>query len=109
MRVSSSCEERAYRGRDLVKVRLKCKMTRRQQLDDRARYVSLECTRSRWQEIRVKLSPHGQERRLRGSEVVLELGVELYVVGVVEEEVELDLHVPGSSQESGIEVCILPV
>ncbi len=48
-------------------------------------------------------SPGGEEGWLVFAEVFLEGGVEFDVVGVVEEEVELDFGVAGALQEGGVE------
>ena len=67
--------------------------------------VALECFGACGDEIGIELAPHGKQRRLGGAEVLLEFRIKLHVVGIVEEEVELDVDVAGQREDGSVE-CI---
>src|SRR5271165_2512055 len=58
----------------------------------------------RREEERIVLAPHGQEWWLFRAEVLLELGVERDVAGVIQEQVELNLIISWARQQRGIEL-----
>src|SRR5262249_19614222 len=58
----------------------------------------------RRQEERIVFAPHGQDWGLLRAKIFLELWIQSDVAGVVEKQVKLDLIVPGSSQQRGIEL-----
>src|SRR5580698_6014658 len=64
--------------------------------------VAAEGFRAGRDEVEIKLAPDGEQWRLRLAEVLVEFWVELDVVGVVEEEIELDLDVAGARQQSRV-------
>lgn len=55
---------------------------------------------ARRKEERIVLAPDSQNGRPFCAEVFLELGIQGYVAGVIQEQIELDLIIAGSSQES---------
>ena len=55
---------------------------------------------------RVILSPHCKQRRPARTEIFLEFRIEGDIAGIVQEQIELNLFVAGTCQESGIQlVC----
>ncbi len=91
-------QELAHREGNLLEVSLECEVSRRQEFDDRGRNVLLESFSSSGNEVWIELAPYREEWRLRGSKVLLKLGVQLHVVGIVEEEIELYIDIAGSRQ-----------
>ena len=55
---------------------------------------------TRRKEKRIVLAPDSQNGRPFCAEVFLELGIQRYVAGVIQEQIELDLVIAGPSQES---------
>ena len=96
-------EELPHRGGDLFHMGFESEVSGVEKLDGGVWVVALECLGAGRDEVGVVLAPDGEQRRLRFAEVLLEFGVELYVVGVVEEEIELDVHVAGARDQSGVE------
>src|SRR6516162_1458206 len=72
-------------------MRFKCEVPGVEEADNCSRNVALECLRAGRQEERIILAPHGEERRLVGSEVGLESRVEREVAFVVAEQIQLQL------------------
>src|ERR1700749_655130 len=85
----SGFEEVADRCRDLLGVRFECEMAGVEEANDRIRNVAFESLRASRQEERIVLSPHREERRLVGAEVILKDWIERDVALVVAEQVEL--------------------
>jgi hypothetical protein len=81
---------------NLLQVSLKREVSRWQEFDSSARDVFLERFCSCRDEVWIELAPYREEWRLRGSKVLLELGVQLHIVGIVQEEIELYINVPGT-------------
>src|SRR5260370_40182089 len=78
---------------DLAGVGVEREMPRVEEPDFGVAVVALESLRTGRQEERVVPAPHGEQRRLAGTEVLLEFRIQRDVAGVVEEQVELDLVV----------------
>src|SRR5262249_34972297 len=74
-----------------------------EEADDRTRNIALERLGARRQEERVVLAPRREQRRPVLAEVVLELGIQREIAGVIEEEVELDLVVAGPREQRRVE------
>src|SRR5262245_4984707 len=68
----------------------------------RLRLISLERLEARRQEEGIVLPPNGQQRRTSLAEIGLELRIERYIVRVVEEQVELNLVIPGPGHQRGV-------
>src|SRR5262245_8175605 len=96
-------EEVADRRRDLRGVCFQREVPRVEEADDRTRNVALERLGARRQEERVVPAPHRQQRRPVRAEIFVELRVQRDIAGVVEEEVELDLVVAGTSEQRRVE------
>src|SRR5262245_1148085 len=96
-------EEVADRRGDLRGVRFQREVPRIEEADDHTRNIALERLGARRQEERVVPAPHRQERRPVRAEVLVELRVQCDVAGVIEEQVELDLVVAGTSEQRRVE------
>jgi hypothetical protein len=72
-------------------------------LDCCVRNVAAKSLRARGNEIGVVFSPDGEQRRFPLPEIFVERWVELYVVGIVEEEIQLNVYVAGARQQCCIE------
>src|SRR6267142_1568106 len=75
-----------------------------EEANDSLGIVPLERLSTSGDKERVVLAPHRQERRLVGSEVILERRIQRYVALVVAEEVELHFISAGTRQVKIIEV-----
>src|SRR5262245_41693406 len=95
----SGGKEVADRRRDLPRMRFQREVTRLEEADRSAWNVPLECLGARREEKRIVLAPHGEQWRPPRAEVFLELRVQSDVAGVVKEEIELDLVVPGPREQ----------
>src|SRR5690242_15889829 len=93
-------EEIANGSSDLLDMRLQCKVSCIVKMHFGIGVIPLKSFGARRQEERVVLSPDGQKRWQLRAEVFLKFGIQGYVVAVIQEQIELDLVIPGSSQES---------
>src|SRR5215813_7614600 len=84
-------QELTDRRGDLVAVCLERKVAGVQEAHICGRDVTFECLRTRRQEERIVLAPHGKKRRLMLAKIGLEFGIERDVALVVAEQVELHL------------------
>src|ERR1700688_2537516 len=74
-----------------------------QKLDGGVGVVTQEGLRAWRDEERIILTPDGQQRRLGLAKIFLEGGEQLHVVGVVEKQVQLNVHVSGPLNDCGVE------
>ena len=74
-----------------------------EQLNLRIRIVSPESFRPCRDEIWIMFPPNREQRRLRFSEILLESWIKLYVVGVIEKQIQLDVGIAGPRQQRRIE------
>src|SRR5260221_8052168 len=88
---ASAREEFAYRRRDLRGMRLQREMASVEEAHRRVGDVALERLGAWRQEEGIVLSPHRQERRLMGAEILLESRIESDVALVVAHQVELHI------------------
>ena len=95
-------EELLNRGANFDGVRLERKMPGVQESNLRIGNVPPIRLRAGWHKERVVLSPHSKQRRAARTELFLELWIEGDVAGVVQEQIELNLLVAGTSQKSRI-------
>jgi hypothetical protein len=72
----SGCEEGADTRRDLCGMRFERKVACVEEADGCSRQIALECFGTGWQEKRIVLAPHRQQRRPVGAEVALKSRVE---------------------------------
>ena len=76
-------------------------------LDRRVRVIPLVRLRARGDEDRVVLTPNRKKRWLVLAEILLELGIQLYVVLVVHQQPELDLGVARTRHKVVVEMIRL--
>src|SRR5262245_28168142 len=99
----SGPEEVPDRSRDLCAMCFEREVPRVEEVDDRTRNIALERLGARRQEERIVLAPHREQRRPVRAEVLVELRVQSDIARVVEEQVELDLVVAGTSEQRRVE------
>ena len=87
----SGCEEGADSRRDLCGMRFQRKVACVEEADGCSRKIALERFGTGWQEKRIVLAPHRQQRWPVGAEVALKSRVECDVGLVVTQQVELNL------------------
>src|SRR5262249_37498412 len=87
------------RRRDLWGMRFKGEVPGVKEMDHRGREIALERLGAGRKEEWVVLTPHREQRRPVGAEILVELRVQRDIAGVVEEQVELDLVVAGPRQQ----------
>ena len=95
-------EELFHRGGNFDNVRLGCKMPGIQELDPR-RYVLSKCLGPRGNEKGVVLTPNRQQRRLSLPKVILKRRIELHVRCVIEKQIQLNVFVPRTLQQSRVQ------
>src|SRR5262250_3022856 len=78
-------------------------MSRIEELNLRAGYVFPKCFCSGGNEERVVLTPDRQQRWFRLTEIFLEFRIALYVRGIVEKQVELNLFVLGPFEQRRVQ------
>jgi hypothetical protein len=91
-------QEFAHFSDDFLEVRFEREVSCGKQLDCSAGNIALKGFCSCWNKVGIELAPHSEQRWLRGPKVLLKPGVQLHVVGIVKEEVELDIDVAGTCQ-----------
>src|SRR5688572_32774143 len=96
----SAGEEVAHQARNLCTLVLQREMSAIEQVQLRARQILEVRTCAVRREDHVVLAPHDQRRRLTLAEELLELRVQLEIRAVVVEQVELDLDIAGSVEQS---------
>jgi hypothetical protein len=87
----SGYEKGADSRRDLCGMRFQRKVACVEEADGCRRKIALERFGTGWQEKRIVLAPHRQQRRPVGAEVALKSRVECDVGLVVTQQVELNL------------------
>src|SRR4051812_43460338 len=65
--------------------------------------VSQECLCPGRNEIRIEFPPHSEQGRLRGPEILLKLRIHSYIVGVIKEQIELNVHISGTRKQGGVQ------
>ncbi len=96
-------EELFHRGRDFDYVRLEREMPGIQELNPRVRYVLSKCLGPRGNEEGVVLTPNRQQRRLGLPKVILKCRIELHVRRVIEKQIQLNVFVPRTLQQSRVQ------
>ena len=89
--------------RDLLDVCFECKVSGIVEVNLGVRIVTPESLCTRRQKEWIVLAPDRKQRRLLRSEILLELRVKRDIACVVQEKVELNLVIPGPSQQRRIE------
>src|SRR5258708_32327840 len=98
--------EEVLHGRsNFYTVRLRREMSSVKQLNRRARYVLLESFSSRGNKKGIVLAPNRKQRWFRLAEIFLEFRIELYVRGIVQEQIELNLFIPRAFEQRRIQ-CV---
>jgi hypothetical protein len=88
-------EEGTHRRSHLLNMGFQREVARIEELYLRVRIVPLVSLRSRRNEERIVFAPDGQQRRLCLAEILLKRGIKLYIVGVIQKQVELNIHIAG--------------
>lgn len=88
---------------DLGRVGFKSKMASVVEVDLGSGIIALERFGTWGQEKRVVFAPNGQQRWLFRPEVFLELRIKRYVTGIVQEQIQLNFVIAGSSQKGRVE------
>src|SRR5262245_20566277 len=96
-------EEVAYRASDFCAMCFEGKMPGVEEDDLGARVVPREGVGPGWEKERIGFAPHGERRWPVGPEIRLELGIQLDVARVVQKQIQLDLLIPGTRQQRGVE------
>src|SRR5262249_14439171 len=97
-------EEIANGSRDLLEMRLQGKVSRVVKMHLGIRVITLKGLGTRRKKERIVFAPNRKHRWPFRSEIFLELGIESYVACVIQEQIELDLVIPGTCQESRVEL-----
>ena len=84
-------------------MRLQREMSRRQKRHRRIRNIPLECICTRRKKVRIKLAPHREQRRMSRPKILLKLRVQLHVVGIIKEQIQLDINVPRPRQQGSVQ------
>src|SRR5579862_5927100 len=98
-------EEVLHRGRNFNNVCFECEVSRIKELNLSARYIVAKRFGSGGNEERIVLAPDRKYRWLRLAEVFLEFGIEFYVRGVIQKQIKLNVFVPRTFEQSGIQ-CV---
>jgi len=96
-------QELTHRDNDLFQMCLKSEVACGKKLNNCVGNVFLEGFGSRWYEVWVEFTPYREHWRLCGSKVLLELRVEFHVIGVVKEQVQLDINIAWPCQQCGVQ------
>src|SRR5262249_40369633 len=80
-----------------------CKMPGVEEHNLRARVVPREGVGPGREKERIGFAPHGERWWPVGTEILLELGIELDVARVVEKQIQLDLLIAGTRQQRRVE------
>src|SRR5579863_9496563 len=78
-------------------------MTRIQKLDTGVRNILPICLGPCGKEEWIVLAPNRQQRRLRLSEIVVKSWIEFHIRGVIAKQVELNIFIPWTLQQSSIQ------
>src|SRR5271165_3548988 len=81
---------------NLLDVRFQGEVSGVEELDRGIGIVPLKGFSTWGNEVEIMLAPDRQQRRLRGAEILLKLRIQLHVVGIVEKQVQLNVHIAGS-------------
>ena len=96
-------QELAHVLNDFFEVRFEREVSCRKQLDGGIWDIAPKGFSARRNEVRVKFSPDSEQWRPCAAEVLLERGIELHVVGVVQKQVKLDVNVAGTRKQRRVE------
>src|SRR5215472_8477793 len=96
-------EEVLHGGSNFYSVCLCRKMAGVKELNLRTRQVFPKSFGSCGNEERIILAPDREQRRLRLAEILLEFRIELYVRGIIQKQIELDVFIAGTLQQSSVQ------
>src|SRR5580658_2621433 len=96
-------EELFHRCCNFDDVSLDCKMPGIEKLHLRVRQVFFKSLCSGRNEEGIVLSPDRKQRRFRFTEIILEFRIKLYVRGIIQKQIELNLFAPWPFEQSRIQ------
>jgi hypothetical protein len=88
-----SSQETFHGRRDFVQMRFQCEVACIQKLNSRVGIISTERFRARGDKIWIMFARYREQGRPPRPEILLERGIKLHVVGVVEKQIQLNLSI----------------